>query len=990
MAPKEVTFTISAKDAASAELKRILGALTNLTDGAVNFGAVLKGVPALLGAISIGTIVKDMLDLAVAADTAGRQLAAALPTGVAGLRELGRAIEDVALTSGRSLQEVREGALEIAKLGVSGPQELADRLKAATTFADATGASLTETVQGLDQLMDLFNMSATDAESALAKLASASRGRNSAAELFQGFAAAAPAIAKLGIDADTAARAMVELLDRGFNAKAVRKYMADLDANAIRELAAQAHVATNALKEMQDRAALVEAGTARAGQAIRTRFGLSLEHIGTNLLPTVNALLAHTANLLENIGSKDRFGQMMSNIAKFGYGYGLTMPTTAKVSTIDQTLTSVLGGTTTTGSASGPGGAARGALPLTETQKKAIEEAAKKTAELYLELGRLNAQTGESQSKSAQFAQAIQQWAQHAKEAKLSAADFNASLTQLAATHERLRQADLGELLKKGAENIAAFSGTALQQFDAKMQAKRDELMKDLPKFFGDRDKWTEANRQIEQLDAHWQGVHAAMQQIASISPIVAAALEEAQNPLAGTGNLGDVAQGLSTQYNALYASLQTLTPETEAYKIAQQGLLEIERAMAQVMERIAQITVNDTPVKKAASAWQQYARSAVAALQALHALDDQAAGMIQNVISLADGIGQLFAGNTAAGLTETVASMAGLIEQLTGDSPAAKAARQTMEANSAALGRLRDTLHAQELSLTGNEQNKAFSQLTAYFSSPEQVTGKTGLMESFQKFGIDPAFLNEIAKQLGITIDGTAASYFQLALALETTQGRIATFTDSFGEMSAEYDAYAKIFNVTDPVELLLLHAKAARDSGPGGSSTIAGLFSGLDVSSSADQGTLQKRIQDVFTQMMAGGAGVDMGGLTRSQFLQVLETLSGDITGLSGAVNANTRAIYGVPAGLHVSLEAYRAATQYTAPPPSGGGTKTTGTSSGSNGGATSGTGTGAGGSDITVNVVLDNKVVAKSVLKTFEAASSRVNGATTEWSSITSGAI
>jgi len=141
----------------------------------------------------------------------------------------------------------------------------------------------------------------------------------------------------------------------------------------------------------------------------------------------------------------------------------------------------------------------------------------------------------------------------------------------------------------------------------------------------------------------------------------------------------------------------------------------------------------------------------------------------------------------------------------------------------------------------------------------------------------------------------------------------------------------------------------------------------------------------------MMAGGAGVDMGGLTRSQFLQVLETLSGDITGLSGAVQANTRAIYGVPAGLHVSLEAYRAATQYTGPPPSGGTgtTGTGGTTSGSNGGTTSGTDTGSG-TGITVNVVLDNKVVAKSVLKTFEAASSRVNGATTEWSSITSGAI
>ncbi len=620
----------------------------------------------------------------------------------------------------------------------------------------------------------------------------------------------------------------------------------------------------------------------------------------------------------------------------------------------------------------------RGTLPPlpTAAMSKGDNAAVKSLADAIRHLG---VETADGKTKAQQFAEKMDELRVKMATTKGVTKEMERDFQRLNEVLGRIQDAEAADAFRQLGEAIQEVTGDAVSRATAEMSKKLEELRKAAAKVTNPADQAAYAAG-IAELNRLYGVQLNTLKLIEESTRISGDAERNGSGPASLVTERGKIAAALTTE-ELLHGR------NTEAAKKLR---AEYDRLTASILGMTTAATAGAATL----------AQGILSAGASLGIFDQNTQKAIGGIIDLAKAWGDLqklhdekkfTLADTASGWVGAIMAVAGIIGTLSGSSPEQAARIKVQVDNTEALYKLRDTLHASTLSLTGNDQNKAFSQLTAYFSSPGAVTaGKTGLMESFQKFGIDPAFLNEIAKQLGITIDGTAASYFQLALALETTQGRIASFTNSFGEMSAEYDAYAKIFNVTDPVELLLLHAKAARDSGPGGSSTIAGLFSGLDVSSSTDQGTLQKRIQDVFTQMMAGGAGVDMGGLTRSQFLQVLETLSGDITGLSGAVNANTRAIYGVPAGLHVSLEAYRAATQYTAPPASGGGMKTTGTSSGSNGGTTSGTGTGAGGSDITVTVVLDNKVVAKSVLKTFEAASSRVNGATTEWSSITSGAI
>jgi len=326
MAPKDVSFTIKAKDAASAELKRIENGLSQLKGKLFDFGNIWKMALGSLAGFSLSVIIKDILDLGTAVDKAMRQIAASLPTGVAGLRELSKTIDAVAEASGRSTEDIRAAAVEIARLGVSGPQEVQARLRAAVTFADATGADLRETVQGLDQVMDTFSLSAAQAEQALAGIVSAASGRTDVESLFAGFQRAAPVVAKLGVDAETTTRALVALLDRGMNAKQAGAFLASLDASGIRQLAKEATIGGDALQRMHEKAAFVQGSAERATGVLKNRLSAVLADIGTKLLPLANAGLQILNNALDLLVGRN-WGQIMGNIGRFGPG-GFAMPTT--------------------------------------------------------------------------------------------------------------------------------------------------------------------------------------------------------------------------------------------------------------------------------------------------------------------------------------------------------------------------------------------------------------------------------------------------------------------------------------------------------------------------------------------------------------------------------------------------------------------------------------------------------------------------------------
>ncbi len=295
--PKEVSFTVRAKDAASAVLKGVENAGTKLRDSLFSLKGIVAELTGVFAGLTIGTIVKDLLDLGVASDKAFRQIAASLPTGSEGIGKLKGEITELALSTGRARDELRSAAVEIARLGVSDPDEVMKRLAAATTLADATGAELSGTIRGLDQVMDAFGLSAGEAKETLATLFAAAKGRTDIESVFDAFQKATPVFQKFNIEADEGARILVGLLDRGHSAKQIGSDLEEASKRGtvgLRELAGSATDAGKALAELNKSAATTEAGADRAFSRLHDAAKAKLD----SLASTITDFLKGPANAL--------------------------------------------------------------------------------------------------------------------------------------------------------------------------------------------------------------------------------------------------------------------------------------------------------------------------------------------------------------------------------------------------------------------------------------------------------------------------------------------------------------------------------------------------------------------------------------------------------------------------------------------------------------------------------------------------------------------
>lgn len=299
MADKEVSFTVMVKDAGSAALKQIEAAAGKVSERLLGLKDVLSAATGALGAFSVATIVKDMIDLGTAADATFRQIASSLPTAHEGMAQFKEDVESIATASGRSLEGIEASAALIARAGVSSAQDLTQQLDAAAKLADVTGASVDDAAQLLIQLRREFGLTGEQALDTAAKLAAAARGHVDVVELFSAFQSSAPIFEKFGIDVDTGTKAIVALVGAGFGIRQVRGEINKLDGSGIRDLAAQASVATNAMGDFETRLEGVRGGTARLNEGLKTEFSRGLEDLGLRILPSVNTALRGTVELLD-------------------------------------------------------------------------------------------------------------------------------------------------------------------------------------------------------------------------------------------------------------------------------------------------------------------------------------------------------------------------------------------------------------------------------------------------------------------------------------------------------------------------------------------------------------------------------------------------------------------------------------------------------------------------------------------------------------------
>src|SRR5579871_842724 len=112
MADKQVSFTVAIKDLGSAVFNQLGGAAESFGSKLFSLKSIVSGFSGALAAVSISALVKDMVDLGVAADTTFRQIAANLPTFTEGLGDLRDQIEQIANISGRSTESLQSAAME--------------------------------------------------------------------------------------------------------------------------------------------------------------------------------------------------------------------------------------------------------------------------------------------------------------------------------------------------------------------------------------------------------------------------------------------------------------------------------------------------------------------------------------------------------------------------------------------------------------------------------------------------------------------------------------------------------------------------------------------------------------------------------------------------------------------------------------------------------------------------------------------------------------
>lgn len=218
-------------------------------------------------------------------DTAVRKVAAAIPDGTRRLEDLKRVANDLATSKGLSSDVVLSGLTAVAQEGVSGLDELITRFELLQKVADATGSDVAALAGPFDQILDVFGLTAEDLERVGARLAAISQEQGVGfTDLVGAFQSAAPVIREAGLSFDEGSSAIGRLLASGLSAKQAASELKEevqrLGREGMLQLAGATRDASRELATLNERAALVEAGSERTGTALREKFASRVRELG--------------------------------------------------------------------------------------------------------------------------------------------------------------------------------------------------------------------------------------------------------------------------------------------------------------------------------------------------------------------------------------------------------------------------------------------------------------------------------------------------------------------------------------------------------------------------------------------------------------------------------------------------------------------------------------------------------------------------------------
>jgi hypothetical protein len=340
------------------------------------------------------------------------------------------------------------------------------------------------------------------------------------------------------------------------------------------------------------------------------------------------------------------------------------------------------------------------------------------------------------------------------------------------------------------------------------------------------------------------------------------------------------------------------------AEKAVAEALLKIDQERARLLKIIVG-TPKPEPEKfrETARAIQAAAEGALQMASAFGLVDERVASILVSVVQIAANAQGAFeeGPQQIASIIGLAGGVASLFKQLAGSggqSEADKARLKAIEDNSQALRELTQKagLLGKALNIKGTDFAAALQLLVSgglvqQFANGQKVyrAGRGSLTEDQWNY------LQGVAKELGVTLDGTGYSVNTFVEALNNASGKLAKFADDFDGIHSVLEFERNIFGDKGPLQNLLAlldklggTSETTVGSGPfrhreqvPNSSTyspaIAAILKAGDPSTPEGREAMRKIIEEYARTMAAGGSISTelLGGLTGDQFKQSLEEL-------------------------------------------------------------------------------------------------------------------
>jgi hypothetical protein len=522
------------------------------------------------------------------------------------------------------------------------------------------------------------------------------------------------------------------------------------------------------------------------------------------------------------------------------------------------------------------------------------------------ELTKLSQTTEQAQPKSVAFAQSIDAWREKAEKAKLPTAEIAAGVAKLTAVLATMRAEEQQTFNLDLLNRIASYTGSGV----AALQKALADLVKQA------KDAGQSNNPLVLQLETLMHSAVDAQGAVEGIDKQLAdfrktAGMDDGSNGLFSTKSLQDELSTLADMSSELLTQrdLAAAIPGNEAtVKKVEDEIAKIEKTRADLLKQhdtlIKDATAHTETMRQkiaaAAGGVSDLASAAYGIVQAFGQANSEVGKVISSVSQLSSGIEKAASGWSSLGaigqlgaIGGIVGGAIGLISAITQPSAQEQQRIQTLKDNTAAIQKL-----TEKVGLIGTNlpANIAATAAAATHQIIDKIPGasSSGYLDSEKVkagyFGITQAqinAMNDAAKALGITIDGTVGSYKALAAALDNSVTKLGEFGTDFDSVMAQFDAFNKIFGVSNPADDLQHLIGAVTGLSP----ALTKLLSGFDASDPASLDALRKRIQDLFTEMEAGGSALsaaDLGSLNGDQLLQILEHLITDLNGMADAASA------------------------------------------------------------------------------------------------------